>query len=399
MYVQRGDAVEARYRSYIATLEMYHEKLRTALRSEAPDLAKRLAGEPAKPIPYGYQLAPRLVADATPGPRTRPASNSYSWRRTDEFIDGQLARLAGAEKKLEETSKLLPAERRPGYEPMVGDYGELAENQRRIDQHVQYNRFWQKTIAGDRPRFDRSTLFHDAVVEREKILDELQRADLAPEQRVRVEAREKELYRQIAQEKEGFSAPPFLDLKRPNRRLWIVRVPLYSDIQDKQFLREAKKAIEAVWRFKDEEVEFRVSVDYRIVSPEKLYRPDPAPAAGTHLDLDSHVKRFPNNGGVLTTGANSTYAISGRYIALGPGEIARNVLAHEFGHILGFNDGYFRGYRDGGADGFEVLEIVPDPDDLMCNPGGGKVQRAHFEKLVAALQSRFQRTGSGSVKK
>ena len=71
-----------------------------------------------------------------------------------------------------------------------------------------------------------------------------------------------------------------------------------------------------------------------------------------------------------------------RGIIVGPHDIARNVLAHEFGHMLGFVDRYFRGYRDRGPEGFEVLEVVIDPEDIMS--GGGQVGRHHFERILSA---------------
>jgi hypothetical protein len=57
-------------------------------------------------------------------------------------------------------------------------------------------------------------------------------------------------------------------------------------------------------------------------------------------------------------------------------------LAHEFGHILGFRDFYFRGYRDLDADGCLVLEAITDPNDIMGAPGYGPVTRRHFEKII-----------------
>ena len=66
-------------------------------------------------------------------------------------------------------------------------------------------------------------------------------------------------------------------------------------------------------------------------------------------DLQAHIARFPRDGAVLTTGANLTHVTPGRCVVLGPQDIAPHVLAHELGHILGFKDMYFRGYRDLGA--------------------------------------------------
>jgi len=77
-----------------------------------------------------------------------------------------------------------------------------------------------------------------------------------------------------------------------------------------------------------------------------------------------------------------------RCIVIGPEDIPPRVLAHEFGHILGFKDVYFRGYRDLGADGFEVREVVADSDDIMGDPGTGPVKRRHFEALAAKVASR-----------
>ena len=91
---------------------------------------------------------------------------------------------------------------------------------------------------------------------------------------------------------------------------------------------------------------------------------------------------------MLTTGVNRTYATVGRYVALGPGQISGNSLAHEFGHILGFIDGYFRGARDLGDAGYEILEISSDPEDIMAAPGNGAVLTAHAEQLLAAAAAR-----------
>ena len=60
--------------------------------------------------------------------------------------------------------------------------------------------------------------------------------------------------------------------------------------------------------------------------------------------------------------ANSIYTRST------PHDVPPHMLAHELGHVLGFPDVYL-GYRDLGADGFQVREPVVDPDDLMAARG------------------------------
>jgi hypothetical protein len=74
--------------------------------------------------------------------------------------------------------------------------------------------------------------------------------------------------------------------------------------------------------------------------------------------LPQHLARFPRDGAVLTTGALTTHFYRGP-IVLGSQEIAPSVLAHEFGHVLGFSDTYIRGYKDLGKNGFQVMEVNP----------------------------------------
>ena len=77
-----------------------------------------------------------------------------------------------------------------------------------------------------------------------------------------------------------------------------------------------EEAVEAVWHVTDGETEFRLQVLLKTVHQSNLYRPDPPLDGGVHIDVGAHVARA-NDGGVLTTGANSTHAMPGRYVALG----------------------------------------------------------------------------------
>jgi hypothetical protein len=100
----------------------------------------------------------------------------------------------------------------------------------------------------------------------------------------------------------------------------------------------------------------------------------------------AQIAKFPEDGAVLTTGAQTTYSLVGRYIALGPGDLSTRTLAHEFGHVLGFRDGYVRGYRDLGERGFEIMELTSVFDDIMSAPREGHVQAAHFKLIIDAVE-------------
>src|SRR5262249_57701658 len=137
---------------------------------------------------------------------------------------------------------------------------------------------------------------------------------------------------------------------------------------------KAKGAIEDLWRAEDADSSYRLELDIRQVTP--FAQP------GDHIDIRSHAARFPTDGAVLTTGAQTTHSFVGRYVALAPGDLSIRTLAHEFGHVLGFRDGYIRGYRDLGERGFEILELTSVFDDIMSAPREGHVQAAHFKLLL-----------------
>lgn len=96
--------------------------------------------------------------------------------------------------------------------------------------------------------------------------------------------------------------------------------------------------------------------------------------------------RFPAGALVLTTGAESTHAFAGAYVALGPSAVTPRVLAHEFGHLLGFSDAYLRSFRGepGDAYGVEVIEWSGLVDDLMGAPRLGRVSRDMIDTLITS---------------
>ncbi len=382
-YIQRGNEVSARFHAFTASLTEFHRDLQSRLMKEAPDLAGQLKDKPPKVLIYGYQILPPLIADApvTETP-VRAASTSYSWVRTDKLLDTEYARLRTGRAELQKLSPHPIAEQRLYYKQLVADYRLLADNQGLIEEHILHNRLWQKRVAEDKSRFDRLTILHDAVLELQTVRDRLE-TETDPKTMARDRLREQELTAMIHAGRNTFYPPSFVTFKRPQADILIVQVPLYTDIVDQAYLQQWQQAIEKTWQGRVGETEVRLQVLVKPIRPRDLYRRETPPRQGDHIDISQHVARFPKDGSVLTTGADATHAVTGRSIALGPHGMSGNTLAHEFGHILGFIDGYFRGYHDLDGDGYEVVEIIVDPADIMSAPATGKVLPLHLEKLLS----------------
>ena len=404
----QGDRVVSAYEAYRERLDRLHKALGELLRNEAPDLLPKVMAAAPKPVPHGYQVLPRLVANDPP-PTTPPRATvtSYSWPRTERLIEEQLRKIEGLETELSGLAAQPSNRKRAACVRLAGDYPSLQSAHHLIDAHIQYNRLWQKAVAGDRAGYDRQTSLLRAVEERQAILDALGAADDASfhnhlgairgvdRRKPRAEmvgdlrARMTEIERQVQSATDGDgSSAAGVRVEHPDDRHWILHVTVGTDIQDTDFLRAFKKGVEEVWRVVDGPDEFRLEISLDRISTRRLYRGSglTRPRPGTSIDLASHCALFPAGAAVLTTGAGSTHVVSRRCIVLGPHDISPHTLAHEFGHVLGFRDVYFRGYRDLAEGGFEVLEVVAEPDDIMGAPGTGPVRRSHFEKLIAAAR-------------
>jgi len=405
-YVERGDAVEAPYRTYADRLRRAYEALSARVEREAPQLAAALRGPPPTPVRAGYQILPKLVADV-PAPAAPPRATSahYSWPWTEQLIERDTHELDGFEAELTRATSLGLAERTPAYEKLVPAYRRLADSQHTIDAHIHYNRLWQSAIATEKPAYDRLTALHAAVLERQAVQDALGASDDAafrgtlagipgvdpagPRDAIEIQLREREtrLSREIRAATGALGPPPFVRGEHPHAHVWVIRVPVYTDIDDRAFLHACRHAVESAWRVRDGEDSFRVRLAISRIPASRLYA-RPVPRQGDSIDVNAHAALFPAGGGVLTTGAALTHVAAGRCIALGPHDLAPHTLAHEFGHVLGFKDVYFRGYRDLGADGYEVMEVIADPDDIMGAPGFGPVRRHHFETLLGSAAPR-----------
>jgi hypothetical protein len=308
-------------------------------------------------VVWGYQLLPKLVQDQPRSASSGFAYRVYNWKATDGYVAGEAEKLRRTLIELERLDGEQAAPAPDSVEKLIRDYQDLVSNQKTVDQHIQYNRFWQRAIVNDRPRFDQLTTIYNLL-----------------------RSEDPETTRIVSEVLGKPEVPSFIQVTRPQPEAVILRVPLYTDIQDQAYLEQVRSTIESYWQVLDEGTQYRVEVEFR------PHAASPMPPAGAHIDLRSHAMRFPQDGAILTTGGETTYAFVGRFIALGPGDLSFRALAHEFGHVLGFRDGYVRGYQDLGSEGFEIMEVTSSFDDIMSSPTEGRVLPAHFKLLLENLR-------------
>jgi hypothetical protein len=395
-YIRRGDEVEKLYGDYSKRLADYGERLAGALRQSAPELLVLLG--PLERIASGYQILPKITADPPADEHPRTGSVAYSWPWTRRLIDREIRAIASAQAELRGIATMDSIERRTLLERLARSYREQRFRHGNIDAHVRYNRLWQAAIAADRSGYDRETALHALILERQRIDDRLRSnfGKFAPEKsslsfRRTGEAvglseiardlrtRKALLARRIDEAMGALQSPKFIRMENAAAE-WIFRVPLFTDIEDRQFVAEVKRIVESTWQLVDATSTYRVELDVSYLSAEVLYA-GAGPARGDKLDMARHLERFPAGGAILTTGALTTH-VRDRAILLGPTPLSPRVLAHEFGHILGFRDRYIRGYRNLGKSGFQVIETVVDPRDIMGATMHGLVSSDHFSRLV-----------------
>jgi hypothetical protein len=393
-----GERVRQSYARFAERLKSHAALLARALAREPRDPFGLV--EPATPLAPGYQMLPKIVRDVAPrAPRPPLESSQYSWPATERLIENAMAELAHAEEELRESARLALGARQKSHERLAQTYRRLREREQMIAAHIQYNRFWQSDIATRRASYDRWTVLHDAVLERQALRDWLALLDTEWIKKTlaileqfshrlsglkdRLAQREKSLDRMVDAAVDDLTVPGFVGLER-QPGAWVIRVPLYTDIHDADFVASVKKEVESIWRLRNGREEFRVVLTESFLPAPRLYADSAPPTRGDRIDLQRHLARFPRDGAILTTGAGTTH-VSGRAVILGPEQISPRLLAHEFGHILGFKDRYFRGYRDLGEDGFQILEVIASHSDIMGSPASGEVRHGQFMRLLQAL--------------
>jgi hypothetical protein len=267
-----------------------------------------------------------------------------------------------------------------------------------VDADVNYNWLWQGEITRVPGLFGRASKLQGAIIELHQLRRALSGGDSSRGIMVRLPvadgvlaARAAEVDRGLAEDVFRVDIPSYVSITRSSGTGWRITVPVVTDIVDTAFVATFKRTVEEYWQLSTANGTYSLDAQVTYIDPGDLYCPTaPAtppgcapPANGAAIDLASHIGRFPAGRAVLTTGGGSTHVTLARAMVVGPHDISRSVLAHEFGHLLGFRDAYLRGSHDAGADGFVITELVVDHTDIMGNSATGSVKPEHFERLVA----------------
>lgn len=426
-YYLRGKQIEQLYESHTQSLNTAFERLQLLVENNRPDLLSKLKKPERRR--YGYQLIPQILPDedaACTDTSTvaqekpyRPKSNRFSWTITETRINKEISKLTDQlEPDLLSFAEIPESEvRAQAINTMVETYLELRKQHRFLDEMIQHNWLWQKEVSLRTAKFDKSTLIHDAVVERTMLLEVLAtdnkedyekaiaKTNYAETKfathRTELSNRITELDQQIHTSSNGLTPRDYIRLEQLLPHRWVFHIPVNTDIEDDNFLQEFKEAVENRWCLRNGEDEYRVQMDLRKLSATELYGDEledgdktKVPAKAEQIDLVAHCRKFPTNAARLSSGAKKTYIRAG-CMFVGPEDVKASTLVHEFGHLLGFADEYVRGYRDLKTEGYEIVEILPDGNNIMANSGRGDIQLLHFSALLAGT---YFRTGFAAAK-
>ncbi|MGE4232283.1 MAG: hypothetical protein AB7F43_03045 [Bacteriovoracia bacterium] len=356
--------------------ERYSQKLDETYRNilaKKPHLQNRLGDRPKQQASFGYGLLPEITTSGRVSLEVlerekKHSERTYSWKKTREVLVLDEQRLAVLENLVQSQPQANVDDQ------IISAYTTLRENQNYIIDLINYNRVWQKDI----------TLHKDFYDSRNKLLAILRQRDTVLGNSKKYEKLNNEFVKLVYA---NTKSPKFLKVVRKKNKV-ILSIKIYTDINDQKFRQTFKDVIEEYWQVTDRNKKYSILLNLVYVPVEKLYLKEAPPGVSQRINIDNHVARFPKDGGVLTTGAQSTYGQMGSFVVFGPAKLDASVLAHEFGHLLGLPDVYLRAYKKISAEDNEIVEASPGRRDLMASPGEGYVFSYHFEKIINSVKKK-----------
>ncbi len=347
------------------SLRSLQEQLQPRVKKEAPSRLPELAlVRPAQE--GGWGLLPPLI-EPEPAQPFVPVRQTYSLAGAEAFRDSIRADMRPLTTDVDPDLTV---------DALVDGFVESRDNVQILANHVAYHEQWQHAVL----RYPIYFMHRNRLLPLAAELAELAQPGGNPEAAARVRSR---LLDRVA----TCTPTPGLSIVVQDEHPWTLPVTICTDIEDREFLQQTKNAFEQRFRGSIHEGTrvFELRLDWRLIPIDDLYPEDP-PGIGDTIDLDEHVARFEGCPLVFSTGAASTHAQLGRYVLLGSRPITPGVLAHEFAHLLGFEDAYLRGYEGDplSENGAELIEWWGLSDDLMGDSDHGAVSPRMLRTLVEA---------------
>jgi hypothetical protein len=333
---------------------------------ENPALLTQLSLDPAKPRAGGYGLLPE-IRENPPLAAVSPKQTLYSLKWLERELFEELENTKSLSEDLPHSQDL---------EALVSRFENSLKSLRRLEDHLSYQQQWQESVVEYPEYFQKNNRLIEKIREIEVL-----RKDGNSETPIT------ELSEQLIREGVSFRPTPGLTLLNGDEGEKVLPVVICTDIEDEGFLQDFEQGVDESFNQSAAATEHRISVElnWRVIAVQTLY-PNGAPRQGDTIDIASHLSMFIACPLVLTTGASSTHAMTGKRVVLGTDAVSRRTLAHEFGHLLGFEDAYIRGYDGDPEDPYGVVLVEWNglTDDLMGNPDGGQVSHEMITTLISA---------------
>jgi len=347
-------------------LEGVHVTLVARVQDEAPALLTRLSLDPPKTRATGYGLLPAIRGNA-PQATVLPKQTFYSLR----WLEGRLR------EELEKAEKLAELARGTmEIEPLVAHFEKSLKTLRNLEDNLSYHEKWQEAVV----RYPAYYRNKNKLVALAREMNRLITNNGPPEQ---VAGLRQQLIENVA----PFNPTPGLQILYAEGGEMVLPVTVCTDIEDSDFLRTFQEGVQESFSRSPaaRAARFAVDLKWHFIGATTLY-PDGAPHRGAKIDMNAHRALFPGCPLVLTSGASSLNARVGSRIFLDTGPVSQRTLAHEFGHLLGFEDAYVRGYdgEPGDAYGVVFVEWTGLTADLMGDSDRGQVSEAMIATLITA---------------
>jgi len=365
---QKHEQLQLQKDILLTLMEEIRSALVQRLQQDDQALLARLSPDPLEPLVTGYGLLP-AIQENDPLIAVQPRQTFYSLKWVEDRLNDELA-------KAEKQNGQLAGSAVLDSEALVSEFEQSLEQLRSLEEHLVYHQQWQNAVIQYPEYFAKKNKL--VVLVRE--LDTAMRNEDSPQ---RVSALRRQLVQNVAPFRTT-SGIALVNIEGGGKRLPIT---ICTDIEDPDFLQAFQSSVQDAFSnsLAARARQFSVNLEWHLIRADTLY-PNGPPDHGAAIDLDTHLSLFAGCRLVLTTGGSSTKARVGTYIVLGSDPLSRRTLAHEFGHLLGFEDAYVRGYDGDPGDpyGVVLVEWSGLTDNLMGNPEGGQVSNEMIENLITA---------------